>query len=701
MRSHACIAAGVRGTWLAVIAMVCAAGIQARGDAFFVPPEAPFVMAPDERVVSVTVGPGPVSEAQEAFDRARDQDPSAIIVAMVSGTLHVSDAPLRLASRTCLLLPEGSAIAAAEGCTAEALVLVENAQLVSVSSGQAGRGAMDGGLRVADGIRVRNSGRVNIDDLRLSDCLQTGIAYAGRGGDTYCDAGSVTRCRIDGCGGNGVRVTDVAQFVCVDNHVVGCRRAGIDINSVNSVAAGNKCAANEVGILQRSTDGVVSRNRLEGNRVGVELAGESALNLVSLNRIEGNAVGVVVAGEKNSIYGNELRNVRQAQVAGAGNLLVCNRGLGPAEALVAGNIYFNPPTAANPHSDAVIASGMGRHDIQVDASALSQEGPADLSAVQAAIDKARREKPDDIIVARLRGNFVATGAGTGLRIPSGVCVVLSGSITCSSDGLDHTKSEHGRDTQLILMAERGFASFSGGILDGRHQPFHVINVPGKNVAVIDGVTVKASGFNGITTKHHGGSGQPLYIRGCTVVNSLNRGIWAHVARDVHVMQNVCAGNISDGIDLDAYCKQSTALFNVCAGNRRSGIFVEEGVDHDIVFGNVLTGNGTGLLVYNHSVQGNTGPNVMACNRSERNTMGMSIRGRTAQNTAHGNFSFNNVLCNNTAFGIRFGHPHSRDNYVTQSVLGGNATEVDYVADAPLEGFFASSGRRWGRERAGH
>jgi len=88
-----------------------------------------------------------------------------------------------------------------------------------------------------------------------------------------------------------------------------------------------------------------------------------------------------------------------------------------------------------------------------------------LSTVQKALDEAREAHPTDVIVAHMKGLFVGDDEGTGLALPENTCVVLDGVIRSGSEGLDHRKSPKDRDTQLIMMAQKGFASFSGGIAD--------------------------------------------------------------------------------------------------------------------------------------------------------------------------------------------------------------------------------------------
>ena len=89
---------------------------------------------------------------------------------------------------------------------------------------------------------------------------------------------------------------------------------------------------------------------------------------------------------------------------------------------------------------------------------------------------------------------------TGLRLPPNTCIVLDGTITAATDQPSDNESAQAPTTQLVLMPSKGVASIAGGVLDGAGRPQHVVNAPGAAVVVLDGVTVRRSGYNGITTK---------------------------------------------------------------------------------------------------------------------------------------------------------------------------------------------------------
>jgi len=164
----------------------------------------------------------------------------------------------------------------------------------------------------------------------------------------------------------------------------------------------------------------------------------------------------------------------------------------------------------------------------------------------------------------------------------------------------------------------------------------------------------------------------MFIYRCNVYGNNARGIWAHVATRVHSIANNCAGNNTDGIDLDAHAIDCTALFNTSNGNRRHGVFIEEGVDHNIVFGNTLNDNFTaGIHVWNEEVKQNTGMNVISANECNGNYRGTSVGGRANDKTSHDNLFFNNITRYNRLNGILAGNSKAKGNYFTQCVIGQN------------------------------
>ncbi|MHC5136951.1 MAG: right-handed parallel beta-helix repeat-containing protein, partial [Planctomycetota bacterium] len=311
---------------------------------------------------------------------------------------------------------------------------------------------------------------------------------------------------------------------------------------------------------------------------------------------------------------------------------VSNSSLAAHEATMGDTLYFHPPTRSNPHQDELIFKGKNRFDMH-----FIKGGK--LSDVQAALDQARKAHPEDVIVAHLKGVFIADGAGpSGLSLPDFTCVILDGEIQSNNEQL----------REVILLGGNGCASFSGGVidcngkgLDGKRSGY-AINVPGDNLALVDAVTLRNSFKESIMTQHHTRLDRSLVIRDCTIENSGRRGIWGHVSQNVVIVNCDVRDSESDGIDIDAHCMHAKVLGNRCSGNQRHGVFVEEAVKGALVFGNHLHDNYRGIHVWNEEVIGNTGPNLFACNLLEKNERGFSVGGRADDRTAHTNFFFNNI-----------------------------------------------------------
>jgi len=325
---------------------------------------------------------------------------------------------------------------------------------------------------------------------------------------------------------------------------------------------------------------------------------------------------------------------------------------------------FDPPTPERNRKEDVIVAGMGRFDVAVSGKGLDS---TPLSRVQKTLDEARKTHPNDVIVATLTGLFIAESGPTGLRLPPNTCIVLDGTITVADQPNDD-ESARRRLTQLVLMPSTGVASIAGGILDGRGRTQHVVNAPGAAVVVLDGVTVRRSGYNGITTKERHHSNRPMFVRGCRVTENFDRGIWIHVCRSVHAIANVCNANGADGIDFDAYGRNSTALFNRCAGNRRHGVFVEEpGTADNTIFGNRLHANRIHeICLYNSSKTKPLFRNLLACNQCS------GRGGISARALMHDNVLFNNVCYSGELIG---GAWSGKSTYVAQNVTSAAAKTV--------------------------
>jgi hypothetical protein len=256
-------------------------------------------------------------------------------------------------------------------------------------------------------------------------------------------------------------------------------------------------------------------------------------------------------------------------------------------------------------------------------------------------------------------------------LPNNSCVILNGRIlTDLGIPIDPPWVKGAPETQVVLMAKKGFSSFSGGKVDAGRQARFGINA-GKeapSIALIEGVNVSSSAHDGIYIKGRSSQG-PLYLYRNNVFGSGGRGIWPHVSTPVYSIANTCSGNRMDGIDFDAHGHNNIALFNICTGNGRHGLFLEEAVHNNLAFGNIFSGNrGSGVHIWNQEVTGNTGSNSIVGNICAGNRKGVSVGGRADDRTASGNLVFNNVCEDNIMNGIASGQSHSTNNFFSQCVV---------------------------------
>jgi hypothetical protein len=663
-------------------------------DHYFTSPDAPFVIASNGVVRNVPLPAGSVETAQGIIDAARQQDSNAVLFLQPAGDLVVGAAPLQLGSRMCLQLSSGAGIKAGASCSAASLISVNGAADVSVSSPGNPSALIDGGGRAVTGISVVGGTRVYLDRLTVTRCGGSGIDYKGSAPLAPNAGGSVTRSLFQG-NGDGVRVDQSAGFVCLDNDFVKNGGTGLSINSLTPIVAGNSFTGNRTALSSGSDRGVITRNSFGTNGTILDLNAGSSANLVSENIASG-TVTLSVAGSGHSLFHNAFAG-SAAVAPDARKIYVLENGDLATDTRNTNILFFNPPTRSNPHSNPVIVTGMGRCDISVNggfkvkppkpanpavktppANKAEPIIPVDIATAQEALDKARAEHPNDVIVLHLAGEFVSKNP-SGLRLPANSCVLLGDTrqeariladLGIPNDPLWNRAAPI---TQVVLMAPKGFSSLSGGKIDAGRQAFHGVNASSNasSIAIVDGVNVAATAFDGIYIKGRMSYG-PLFLYNCNVYASGSRCIWPHVCTPVHCIGNVCVGGGHDGIDFDAGARDCTALFNVCSGNKRHGLFIEEAAHNNIAFGNNFSNNdGAGVHVWNEEVTGNTGSNCIVANLCERDYRGVSVGGRSADKTANENLVFNNVCRANRLEGVSPGNSHATRNTFGQCVVGQN------------------------------
>ena len=654
---------------------------------FYRTPRMPFVMAKGEKVVHVTLGTCTGKEAQSVLDAQRAAAPSAVLVVTVEGIITIAKTPLMPSSRTCFIFRKGARIAATLGCKASELVLIKDAEFVSLASEKpnpAECGVIDGSGAALTGIRVQNSGKVHLDSLLVTACGAGGVDIVGRGADRYADGVSLTRSTVTRCGGNGVTVRQSAQFIALDNRITGNQGNGLDISSPGALLANNICAANAIGIVFAAKGATITRNQLIANTTGLVLAASSEHALVYENAIQDNQTGADIVGKSATVCWNRFSNRQELTGGGKYNVMEANQGITAQDVPHPGTSYFNPPTVANPHNERVIWQGAGksdmpmaRHDISIDSGGT----PMDVKEVAAQLLAARTANPDKVIVAKLTGDFVVRSK-EGLNVPSHTCVLLYGTITneCIPEGTHRL--------ELVKMAGKGCASFSGGKVFSATKVYNAFTgMKGNNAFLLDGVQIDLSSphgrvgsqsTNAVSAKQHGGA---FVVRGCEIRDPGHRGVWFHATKRAYALGNRFYGG-GMTIDFDAYCFSSAALYNTVSGNKyHSAIFLEEGVKFNTAFANRCVGSQVGgVAIWTQAVKLSTENNLVACNdiegdpEAERST-GISVGGRSKEKTADRNYIFNNRLTRNDGrAGINI-KANASGNYFAQNVCLDNRLDI--------------------------
>lgn len=652
---------------------------------FFTPPDATFILSPNEQINRVTLAEGSVDDAQKLIDAARASAPGAFLMIDAQGTLEVEANPLRLGSRMCLRFLPTASIQANEDATASILISIVDAEFVSIKSAGPGLALIDGGKKQLVGISVTGGSRINFDQLAVLRCGVVGLDFKGKDATAVNQAASVTRSQFE-ANGAGLRVDATAGFQCLDNIFKGQTGAALTINSRASVVAGNEFFGNKAAIVSSSDRGVIARNRI-GDVAALAITAAGVGQLVTENIGTAKDLQITLAGSTQQLFRNSFQGTATLASDAKDIFLIGNTGLN-VDPASPGLKLFNPPTYRQPHSDALIVAGMGRFDLPPITGGKNKKGneegtpPVDISVVQEALNAAREERPNDVLVLKLQGEFVSKSLA-GLELPPNTCLILDGRILSDLGlPLDPPWVRGEPVGQVIMLPKTGYSSVSGGKLDAGRQANHPLNAFKGSIAVIENVNLTAGMRDGINTKARN-KDHPMFIYRCNVYGNNARGIWAHVATRVHSIANNCAGNNTDGIDLDAHAIDCTALFNTSNGNRRHGVFIEEGVDHNIVFGNTLNDNFTaGIHVWNEEVKQNTGMNVISANECNGNYRGTSVGGRADDKTSHDNLFFNNITRYNRLNGILAGNSKAKGNYFTQCVIGQNVQDdINPHADA--------------------
>ncbi|MBU6222316.1 MAG: right-handed parallel beta-helix repeat-containing protein [Planctomycetes bacterium] len=628
----------------------------------YVVPNATFVQQSGETVTTINDTSGSIATVQTAINSARTANASRLIVVNLKANTRytVTTTPLTLGSNVCLT-GSGTTIAAAASASATSLVRISaGSRNVAVS-----RLALDGGLAALNGLEAPGVSRVNVDQVIVQSAGQDGIFLQGLGSTAYDSEITVTRCEAANSVGAGIHIVDATQAVVLDVSAYGNARGVSLETSADSLIANSRASFNTTaGIsLSATTRCKVVGNLCVANAVGIANAGtttSSTYNFFVNNDFRTGAAGFSMAGQANVLYGNTFAadlTTPLSIASGAG----ANRIISTGPALTgSGQEIFHPPTAANPHTQAVMATA-GRVDVVTAATTLS--------GVQAAYDAARAANATAVIVLHLTATRI-TGDATCV-LGSRTCVLIDGTIALAAG------------VTAFSASGDGFISVSGGVIDGGSTTGRPgLSFENCSRVVVEQVTLRNFGakatrvtnsdviaFSGCTT--------PCIVAGTTIDGGAARGIWTKGNSTSSTGGYIFAGNTisncnMDGIDFDVTTSNSLAYANTSRGNIRYGVFVEEGASLNTVFANTCSSNEIGINVYS-SVTGTTIRNSLVANVCDSNQRGIRFGAATGLETSH-NFAFNNTLSRSTAKGLD-AQSVGTENYCSQQSFSGNVADI--------------------------
>ena len=419
---------------------LCPACLFAQG--FFQKPEMTYIQAAGEKIIDINFSRKAKMEVvQDSINIARGKYPNDIIRVTLTGKFSVTNTALKIGDKTLLFLKD-AVIEAAANSTASSLILVDSSEFVSISV--IGKGGLDGKNKAIRGISVSNCGKTHIDNLRIENCKNGGIAYLGKGMDVFADAGSVSRCIINACGVMGIQIVQSFNFSCTDNQVRSCD-TGIKLSANNAVIAKNTINNCRTGISVSSNFDVISYNQLYECDTAISASSTSKELAIMYNSIQKSTLGINMNGTSARVYYNECANKTELAGKGTKNQVFSNRGISAADAEKTDCFYFNPPLIGNQHKD-LIKTGKGRFDLDVNGGAFGD--------IRKEADKAHLDHPEAVIVIHLNGAFNASGVADSLIVKEDECYILNGTI-----------SGAGSAQNLFYFSGKITASLSGGLID--------------------------------------------------------------------------------------------------------------------------------------------------------------------------------------------------------------------------------------------
>ncbi|MDB2506107.1 right-handed parallel beta-helix repeat-containing protein [Opitutales bacterium] len=631
-----------------LIALLCALPLKA----LYYEPENPFI-APNEVPVILNISSGTIASVQQAIDTARGANPDAFIIINLSGAYTVTSTPLVLRSKQILYL-DGSIIAGSSAATANALISVGSGQSFVAIMGFGPGSVLDGQNADMHGIEALASSRLIIDNLTVQHTLRDGVSLQGLGNTVWDAQISISRCKVSGSGGSGIRLYDANQCAVVDNITQNNTLAGIQLSADTTAVAYNICNFNATGISVSGTTNSIYKNTCNGNASGIRLTTTSSVTKVTANTFSSNSVsGVAVEGSQNTVFDNNYSgNTLDLDSQGSNNFILASTK--PLDGT--GNNYFYPPTARNSHSSTHIINGMGRRDLTISNTTIDE--------VQQQYDAARADHPNDVIVLTLDGTF--TLGANPLNLASNTCVLLQEGTSIISDSTTTA-------TYAIAATNASFISVSGGTLNANLEPVGGVQFLECSKLLVDGMTMLSNRDHtvaGSSDMLHikGAVGDAKIVRGCTIDTCDFRGIWIQTSRAL-ITENIVTNCNKDGIDLDSFSSKCFVANNTCTDNIRYGVFVEEAANRNIVLSNNLHRNQMGINLYTYEVTQPTQYNSILTNFLDANGRGLRSGERDTpvdRETKH-NYFYNNRITNSETHAINTQN-NGIQNYYSENLL---------------------------------
>jgi hypothetical protein len=650
--------------WFSTVGLFAGQGVQRM---LYTSPNMGFIEQPSgELVVNINDTSSSISTLQAEINNARAANPTnVIVIRLTNSTYTVSSVGIVLGSHECLV---------ASGATIQAVNSSVTVPLVTIASGSTNvsiaGGTLDGNGANVQGIYAPAAARVNIDKVIVQNCGLDCILLKGTGNSTYDNEMTVTRCTAFGSPAHaGISIQNSTQTAVLDNYCYN-NFVGIYLSCAWADVGNNICESNVTGIdISGGDDNVVVNNTCNYNSKGIHAG---ALNdMIVSGLMAGNSVaGIVSDGSGNTFVDNLFvaGNATNFTGTASGGHIVAYKGpMNPS-----GVDYFYPPLIDDQHSNPTIVTGMGRTDLTIASTTISN--------VQSQYSAAQAANPNDVIVLHLNGTF--TVGSSPLTLSSNTCVLLAGTIqinssTTASAAISGTNSPR-------------HVSISGGVIDGGNLTGNNgISISSAAMVQVDNVTLQNFGpdnprVGSSDVIHFSGGSLPYIVTRSTINGGAARGIWLQLSGVKSVMSDneVTAVN-EDGVDCDSSTSGCIAKFNYCHDLVRYGVFFEQSASHNLALGNICNNDGRDINIYNNSAtpRSDTAFNSVLCNSLLGNN---GLRnGSTGTNTVASshNFFFNNTVVNATILS----QTNGTQNYYSQNYLAGGS-----LSTAGTETFFNSA-----------